>query len=149
MRLSFGDWQIEPTVGISALALRGSGTTEYGSGPTQQIYGQSLTSVQSLLAAPFGTRIKLSDERSMVARGLIGWTHEFSDVTASSTGAFTIANGSPFSATTAPLSRDALLLGLSGDVGLSRGVSMFASVQASISGQSNSQNGRIGIRATW
>jgi uncharacterized protein with beta-barrel porin domain len=50
---------------------------------------------------------------------------------------------------TTPVSRDALLLGLSGDVSLARGVSLFASVRASLSGQSNAESARVGIRATW
>jgi len=50
---------------------------------------------------------------------------------------------------TALLSRDALLLGLSGDLPLARGVSLFASVLASLSSQSNAQSARVGIRATW
>ena len=68
---------------------------------------------------------------------------------ATTTGGFTAASGAQFSTVTAPISRDALLLGLSGDVPLARGVSLFASVRASLSSQSNAQSGRIGIRATW
>ena len=149
MRLVFGDWQIEPTVGMSALALGSRGTTESGAGPTQQINGQSLTSVQSLVAVPVGTQIALSPERSIYARGLVGWSHEFSDTVATTTGGFTAASGAQFSTVTAPVSRDALLLGLSGDVALARGVSLFASVRASLSSQSNAQSARVGIRATW
>lgn len=149
MRLAVGEWQVEPTVGVSALALRSAGATESGSGPTQQIYGQSLSSVQSLLATPFGTWISLSGDKSMYARGLVGWTHEFSDTMATTTGAFIAAGGALFSTVTAPVSRDALLLGLSGDLALSPGVSLFASVRASLSSQASSESGRIGIRATW
>jgi len=32
---------------------------------------------------------------------------------------------------------------------LARGVSLFANVRASLSGQSNAGSARIGIRATW
>ena len=149
LRLAYGDWQVEPTVGMSVVALGSGGTTESGAGPTQQINGHSSTSAQSLLAVPVGTEIALSSERSIYARGLVGWSHEFSDVVAATTGGFTAASGVQFSTATAPVSRDALLLGLSGDVSLARGVSLFASVRASISGQSNAQSGRIGIRATW
>lgn len=149
MRLVLGDWQLEPTIGLSALALGSGGTTEAGAGPTQQINGQSLTSVQSLLALPAGTEFVLSPERSIYARGLVGWAHEFSDTVATTTGGFTAASGAQFSTVTAPLARDALLLGLSGDVALARGVSLFASARASIGGQSNAQSARIGIRATW
>lgn len=105
--------------------------------------------MQSLLALPVGTQIALPGERSIHARGLVGWSHEFSDTVATATGGFTAASGAQFSTITAPLSRDALLSGLSGDIALARGVSLFASVRASPSGQSNAQSGRIGIRATW
>lgn len=149
MRLAFGDWQIEPTAGMSVLALGSGGTTESGFGPTQQINGQSLTSVQSLLSLPVGTTIALSPERSLHARGLVGWSHEFSDTVATTTGSFTAASSAQFSTVTTPVSRDALLLGLSGDVSLARGVSLFASVRASLSGQSNAESARVGIRATW
>jgi len=149
MRLAFGDWQIEPTVGTSVLALGSRGTTEWGSGPTQQINGQSLTSVQSLLALPVGTTIALSPERSIYARGLVGWSHEFGDTVATTTGGFTAASSAQFSTVTAPVSRDALVIGLSGDVELAQGVSLFASARASLSSQSNAQSARIGIRATW
>jgi uncharacterized protein with beta-barrel porin domain len=49
----------------------------------------------------------------------------------------------------AQISRDALVLGLSGDVSLARCGSLFANLRASLSGQSNAQSGRIGIRAIW
>jgi autotransporter-associated beta strand protein len=150
MRLVFGNWQIEPTVGMSVLALGSRGTTESGvGGPTQQINGQSLSSVQSLLAVPVGTQIALSPERLIHARGLVGWSHEFSDTVATTTGGFTAASSAQFSTVTAPVSRDALLLGLSGDVSLARGVSLFASVRASVSSQSSAESARVGIRATW
>jgi uncharacterized protein with beta-barrel porin domain len=149
MRLAFGDWQVEPTAGMSVLALGSGGTTESGSGPTQRIDGQSLTGVQSLLAVPVGKEIALSPERSVYARGLVGWSHEFGDTVATTSGGFTAAGSAQFSTVTAPVSRDALLLGLSGDVELARGVSLFASVRASLSSQSSAESARIGIRATW
>jgi outer membrane autotransporter protein len=149
MRLAVGDWQVEPTIGMSVLALGSGGTTESGSGPTQQINGQSLTSVQSLLAVPASTEIALSSERSLHVHGLVGWSHEFSDTVATTTGGFTAAAAAQFSTVTAPVARDAVLLGLSGDVPLARGVSLFASVRASLSGQSNAESARVGIRATW
>ena len=71
---------------------------------------------------------------------------EFADITATTRAAFVQAPASPFSATTASIARDSLLLGLSADIGLADGVALFAAWQAALGGPSSIQTGRIGLR---
>jgi autotransporter-associated beta strand protein len=145
-----GGWRIEPTIGLSALALGAPATTEQaGAAPSLSIYGQSLTSVQSLISAPFSTRIMVDRGKSMTLGGLLGWSHEFADVAASTTAAFASLGGSAFSSTTAPIARDALVLGLSADLGIGRGMALYVGYQASLSSPETTQTVRGGFRMTW
>ena len=150
LRLPWDGWQLEPTVGVGALGLSAPATTEQNAvGIAQQINGQSLTSLRSAVTLPISRGLRVADDRPLMLRGLLGWTHEFADVTATTQAAFVQAPGVPFTAITAPIARDALLLGLSADFGLADGVALFAGWQASLGGSSTVQTVRAGLRVTW
>ena len=137
-------------MGLGALELWAPATVEQNAvGLAQRIYGQTLTSLRSTVTLPMSRTLSLAENRPLRLRGLIGWAHEFADITATTQAAFVQAPASPFSATTASIARDSLLLGLSADIGLADGVALFAAWQAALGGPSSVQTGpyRPALRA--
>ncbi len=150
MRMEWQGWTVEPTVGLAVAGFSSPTTVEQNtSGLAQQIAGQSLTSVRSALTVPVSRTLTMSDQRSLGLRGLLGWAHEFADVSATTQAAFAAAPGVPFSTTTAPLSRDSILVGLSADYAFGDGMAFFAGWQASVGSSSTAQTLRAGLRVTW
>ena len=149
-RLAWEGWAVEPTVGLAAAGFSSPGTVDQNSnGLAQQIDGQSLTSVRGTLTLPVNRTLMLADQRSLALRGLLGWAHEFADVSATTQAAFAAAPGVPFATTSAAISRDSVLVGLSADFALEDGVTFFAGWQAAIGSSSTAQTLRAGLRVTW
>ena len=150
VRVPWSGWMVEPTVALAALALSAPATVEQnGNGLAQQINGQSLTSLRSALTLPVSRTLALADDRALTLRGLLGWTHEFADIAATTQAAFVAAPGAPFTATTAPIARDSIVLGLSVDFALDDGVTLFAGWQGALAASSSVQSVRAGLRMTW
>jgi outer membrane autotransporter protein len=150
VRLGWDDWQLEPTIGFSALGLWTPASLEREpNGLAQRIEGQSLTSLQGSLALPVARTFTLPEERPLRMRGVVGWLHEFADVTATTVAAFAQAPAAPFAATTAPIDRDALLLGLSADLAVGEGTTLFAGWQATLGSTTTVQAVRAGLRLTF
>jgi outer membrane autotransporter protein len=105
--------------------------------------------VRGTLTLPVNRTLVLADQRSLALRGLLGWAHEFADVSATTQAAFAAAPGVPFATTSAPVSRDSVLVGLSADFALDDGVAFFAGWQAAIGSSSAAQTLRAGLRVTW
>jgi len=150
LRLGFDGWNVEPTVALAALSLSSPSTVEQNpNGLAQQVNGQSLTSVRGAVTLPVSRTLALADQRSLTVRGLVGWAHEFADVSATTQAAFAAAPGVGFTTTTAPIARDSALLGLSADFAVDDGVAFFAGWQGSIGSSSTAQTLRAGLRMTW
>ena len=150
LRLGFDGWIVEPTLALAALALSSPATVEQNpNGLAQRVNGQSLTSVRGALTLPVSRTLALADQRSLTVRGLVGWAHEFADVSATTQAAFAAAPGVPFATTTAAIARDSALLGLSADFAFDEGVTFFAGWQGSIGSSSTAQTLRAGLRMTW
>lgn len=149
-RLAWTDWWFEPTLSVGVLGLSAPSSVEQDpNGLAQRIYGQSLTSVRGGVAVPVGRTFSLAADRPLWLRGLVGWTHEFADIAATTQAAFVQAPAAPFTATTASISRDSLLLGLSAELGLADGMAIFAGWQAALGGPSSVQSARVGMRLTF
>ena len=150
VRLAWEGWTMEPTVGLAVAGFSSPGTVDQNPDSlTQQVDGQSLTSVRGTLTLPVSRTLALADQRSLALRGLLGWAHEFADVSATTQAAFAAAPGVPFSTTSAPISRNSVLVGLSADFALEDGVAFFAGWQAAIGSSSTAQTLRAGLRVTW
>jgi uncharacterized protein with beta-barrel porin domain len=150
VHLPLNGWQVDPTATLGVLALSAPATVEQNpNGLAQQIYGQALTSLRSAVTLPLSRRVSLAGDRPLMLRGLLGWTHEFADITATTQAAFVQAPAAPFTATTAPIGRDSLLFGLSADLGLADGVVLFAGWQAALGASSSVQTVRAGLRLAW
>ena len=150
LRLSWEGWTVEPTLALAALSLSSPPTVEQNpNGLAQQVNGQSLTSVRGAVTLPVSRTLALADQRSLTVRGLVGWAHEFADVSTTTQAAFAAAPGVGFTATTAPIARDSALVGLSADFAVDDGVAFFAGWQGSIGSSSTAQTLRAGLRMTW
>lgn len=150
LRLSWDGWRVEPTLALAALGLSSPATIEQNpNGLAQQVNGQSLTSVRGAVTLPVSRTLALADQRSLTMRGLVGWAHEFADVSATTQAAFAAAPGLSFATTTAAIARDSALLGLSADFAFDDGVTFFAGWQGSIGSSSTAQTFRAGLRLTW
>jgi uncharacterized protein with beta-barrel porin domain len=150
LRLGFDGWTVEPTLALAALGLSSPATVEQNpNGLAQQVNGQSLTSVRGAVTLPVSRTLALADQRALTVRGLVGWAHEFADVSATTQTAFAAAPGVPFVTTTAAIARDSALLGLSADFAFDDGVTFFAGWQGSIGSSSTAQTFRAGLRMTW
>ena len=150
LHLPYGRWRIEPAVGFSVLSLDpGSMTETVGGSPAERIDGQSITSVQSLVGVRIGTQFAITPAVPMSVHALVGWDHEYADVTARTTAAFAFAAALPFSVSSAPIARDAARLGGGFDVNLTPAVSLFGTYQAELGRVSTAQNLTGGIRVIW
>jgi subtilase-type serine protease len=148
LRFALGDWQVEPTAALGVMSLTASPVSEQAASLAQQIDGQSLTSVRSLLSAPFARRFDLG-EHTLGLRGSLGWAHEFADTVATTNAAFAFAPNAPFAVTTAALDRDQLVLGFAADVALSQGVTLTAGYQGLLGDRATTHGVRAGLRVTW
>ena len=86
----------------------------------------------------------------MTAKARLGWSHEFADNTATVAASFAGLSGSGFALNSAPIGRDAALVGLDADINVaSWPVAMFVGYGAAISGSSSAQSFNAGVRFVW
>jgi len=85
-----------------------------------------------------------------VGKGQLGWSHEFADNTASVSANFSSLGGSGFQVSSAPIGRDAALVGVDADFQVSGWpVAIFAGYGGAFSGSSNTQAFTAGLRFNW
>ena len=86
----------------------------------------------------------------MTAKARLGWSHEFADNTAHISASFAGLSGSGFALSSAPIGRDAALVGLGADINVaSWPVAMFVGYGGAISGSSSAQSFNAGLRLIW
>jgi uncharacterized protein with beta-barrel porin domain len=86
----------------------------------------------------------------MIVKGRLGWSHEFADNTASTGAQFARLGGSRFAVSSAPVGRDAALIGLGADIKVaSWPVTIFTAYGGAINGSSNAQSFDAGVLFTW
>jgi outer membrane autotransporter protein len=150
LRQTLGGWLIEPSLGFAGFGLHLNGLTETGGALAERIGGAALGSAQTTLAADVQRRFALGGMMLMTVRGRLGWSHEFADDTAQVTARLAGLNGGGFALRSAPIGRDAALVGLGTDIAVARWpVTMFAAYGGAINGSSNAQSFNAGLRAQW
>jgi len=151
LQQTFGAWLVEPSLGFGGLHLHLDGLTESGGGAlAEDIGGATLDSAESTLAISAQRDVALSETVRMTAKGRLGWSHEFADNTARITAGFATLNGSGFALESAPIGRDAALVGLGADIKVaSWPVVMFVGYGGAINGSSHAQSFNAGVRFTW
>jgi subtilase-type serine protease len=145
-----GAWLIEPSVGLGGFHLHLDSVAETGGALAENIGGESLGSAESTLAISAQHAFALNETVSVTAKGRLGWSHEFADNTARVSANFSGLRGSGFALNSAPIGRDAALVGLGADINVaSWPVAMFVGYGGAFSGGGNAQSFNAGVRFTW
>jgi uncharacterized protein with beta-barrel porin domain len=148
---TLGDWLLQPSAGFGGFGFHQNSLSEGGAGLlAEDIGGQSLSSAQSTLAISAQHGFGLSDTVQMVGKGQLGWSHEFADNAASVSANFSSLGGSGFQVSSAPIGRDAALVGVDADLQVSGWpMAIFAGYGGAFSGSSNTQAFTAGLRFNW
>ena len=146
-----GSWLLEPSLGFGGFRFQATDVTETGGAPfAEQIGGQSIASAQSTLGVSLQHGVAVSSTVSVVAKGELGWSHEFASNTADPWASLAELGGSGFQVNSAPIGRDAALVGMRAEVKVaSWPVSMFAGYGGAVSGSSNAQSFTAGVHFVW
>jgi subtilase-type serine protease len=147
---NLGAWLIEPSLGFGGFDLHLGSLTETGGALAENIGGATLGSAESTLAVSAQRAIALSETVRMTVKARLGWAHEFADNTATIAASFAGLSGSGFALNSAPIGRDAALVGLGADVKVaSWPMAVFAGYGGAINGSSNAQSFNAGVRFVW
>ncbi len=147
---SLGGWLIEPSIGFGGFDLHLNGLTETGGALAENIGGATLASAESTLAVSAQRGFAVGETVRMIVKGQLGWSHEFADNIAGITASFAALNGSGFALASAPIGRDAALVGIDADIKVaSWPVAMFVGYGGAFSGSSNAQSFNAGVRFVW
>ena len=148
---TLGGWLIEPSLGFGGFDLHLNSLTETRRRAlAENIGGATLGSAESTLAVSAQRGFALSETVRMIVKGRLGWSHEFADNTARIAASFAGLSGSGFALNSAPIGRDAALVGLGADIKVaSWPVAMFVDYGGAISGSSNAQSFNAGVRFIW
>ena len=151
MQNNFGTWLIEPSLGFGGFDLHMNGLAERAGGAlAETIGGATLASAESTLAVSAQRAFVLSETVRMTVKGRLGWSHEFADDTARISASFTGLSGSGFTLNSAPIGRDAALVGLGADIKVAAWpVTMFVGYGGAINASSNAQSFDAGVRWVW
>ena len=145
-----GAWLIEPSLGFGGFALHLGSVAETGGALAETIGGASLGSAESTLAVSAQRAFALSETVRITAKGRLGWSHEFADNTARISASFAGLSGSGFALNSAPIGRDAAVVGLGADIKVaSWPVTMFVGYGGAINASSNAQSFNAGVRFIW
>lgn len=150
MHLVSGRWQVEPTLGLSTVALNAGGVSESTGGSlAERIASQSITSVESFAGVRVGTEIAVTPTVPLRVHGVIGWVHEYGDTTANTTASLQLAGVGSFGVGTAAIARNAARLGIGADMPVSPRVALYAAYDATVGRDSTAQYLTGGLRVTW
>jgi outer membrane autotransporter protein len=150
LQQTVGEWLIEPSVGFGGFHLRLGSVAETGGALAENIGGATLGSAQSTLAVSAQHAFALNETVRVTAKGRLGWSHELADNTARVSASFAGLSGSGFALNSAPIGRDAALVGLGADINVaSWPVAVFVGYGGAFSGSSNAQSFNAGVRFTW
>jgi autotransporter-associated beta strand protein len=146
-----GAWLIEPSLGFGGFDLYQQSLMEnQGGALAEGIGGATLGSAESTLAVSAQRGVALSRAVWMTVKGQVGWSHEFADNAASVQAGFAGLSGSGFVLNSAPIGRDAAVVGLDADFAVAAWpVSLFAGYGGAISGSSDAHAFNAGMRLIW
>jgi outer membrane autotransporter protein len=143
-------WLIEPSLGFGGLGLHLGSVAETGGPLEETIAGATLGSAQSTLAVDAQRGFALTETLRMTITGRLGWSHEFADNIATVSAGFAGLSGSGFALNSAPIGRDAAVVGLGADIKVaSLPVTMFVSYGGAITASISAQSFNAGVRFIW
>ncbi|MCY1167214.1 autotransporter-associated beta strand repeat protein [compost metagenome] len=144
--LPMNGWTLHPLAGLSLSRNKTDGFTETGAGALNlQVAGQTINSAKSMLG------VKASfDAGSIRFEPRMIWAHEFGDLNTPMTAQFQgAAAASPFTVSGAALKRDTWILGLGAAGSISKGMDLFADMQAEHNEQQRNLVVLVGLRSRW
>jgi uncharacterized protein with beta-barrel porin domain len=152
--LPIGAWQLEPSLGLAGVGISRGGFTETQAGAANLTVGsQGLSSIQSVLAARVERRFAVGETMALVPTVRIGWLHEFADTVgttaASFAGASLAGGGSTFGVDSAPVGRDAALIGLGATLQTGGPVSLYLAYNGAFVQNTNAQTLTGGVSVKW
>jgi outer membrane autotransporter protein len=144
--IAMNGWTLQPLAGLSLSKNKADGFTETGAGALNlQVAGQTIKSSKSLL----GAKASFDAGRVRVEPRVI-WAHEFGDLNTPMTAQFQgAATASPFQISGAALKRDSLTLGLGAAGSISKGIDLFADLQAEFNAAQRNVALLVGLRSRW
>jgi outer membrane autotransporter protein len=149
--IAMNGWTLQPLAGVSLSRNKADGFTETGAGALNlQVAEQKVNSSKAMLGAKaFFDAGRIRFEPRVI------WAHEFGDLNTPMTAQFQGATtaspfpASPFQISGATLKRDTLILGLGASGSISKGMDLFADVQAEHNSRQNNLAVLAGLRARW
>ena len=144
--IAMNGWTLQPLAGLSLSRNKADGFAETGAGALNlQVAEQTINSSRSMLGAKaFFDAGRIRFEPRVI------WAHEFGDLNTPMTAQFQgAATASPFQISGATLKRDTLILGISATGSLSKGVDLFADVQAEHNSAQRNLAVLVGLRSRW
>jgi outer membrane autotransporter protein len=147
--LQAASWQVEPSLGLAGMGVsQGSFTETQAVAANLTVGSQGLTSLQSVLAVRAERRFPLGETMALVPIARIGWLHEFANTVGTANASF--AGGSaPFSVESAPVGRDAALIGLGATLQTGGPVSLYLSYNGAFAQNVNAQTLTGGVSVKW
>jgi autotransporter-associated beta strand protein len=147
--LQMAAWQVEPSLGLAGLGLSQGGFTETQAGAANLTVGsQGLTSIQSVLAARAERRFAVNETMALIPTARIGWLHEFADTVGTASASFA-GGGGPFSVESAPIGRDAALIGLGATLQTGGPASFYLAYSGAFAQNANAQTVNGGVSIKW
>jgi outer membrane autotransporter protein len=150
VRLDMAEWQIEPSLSVDGVSLHQGSLTEMQAGPVGLSVGSATVgSLQTLLGARAERRIPVTATVTLIPSAYIGWLHEYLDTQGATSASFIGAPGIPFEVQSAPIGRDAAVVGLRAALDMHGPVSLYAGYAGTLNGSSTAQTVSAGIRFVW
>jgi outer membrane autotransporter protein len=148
--LQVANWVVEPSLGLAGVGIAQRGFTETQAGAADLSVGSAgLTSIQSVLGARAERRIAVGEAMALVPTARLGWLHEFADTDGTATAAFTGNPGAPFGVESAPIGRDAALIGLGVTWETGGPISLNLAYNGAFAANANAHTLTGGISVRW
>ena len=137
---------------LAGVSLSQGSLTETQAGPVRLIYRRCLGRQRADAIGRAG--------RTAVCRGArifwrsmpsvqVGWLHEYLDTDSATRASFIGAPGIPFTVQSAPIGRDAAVIGVRAALDTAGPFSVYASYVGTLNGNGNAQTVSAGLRFVW
>jgi autotransporter-associated beta strand protein len=150
VRLDAAEWQIEPSLMLAGVGLSQGSLTETQAGPAGLSIGAaSVGSVQTQVGVRAERRFAVGTDLAIVPSVQLGWLHEYLDTDSATRASFIAAPGIPFAVQSAPIGRDAAVIGVRAALDTAGPFSVYASYVGTLNGNGNAQTVSAGLRFVW
>lgn len=150
VRMDVSGWQVEPSLGFSALRLHQGGLNEYGAGAVgANIDRGELTSLQSRLGVRVDRGFAVGEGMRLVGSVSAAWAHEFGDERTRVSGRISGLPGAGFALMNAGGGRDALVTSAQAVLETQTPLKLFVAYSNTTSSRTLGQAVTAGLRYTW